>query len=170
MGCDTHMYIEYKRKENGGNYWSSFGGRINPGRNYSMFGIISKGVRYDSDFSFEPKGLPEDMGYKASGDAYLLITDDGDGEGECTLENAESWSKYGRKIIRTKDGTPIKIEHPDWHSHSWLTIDEFEQALTYYNSKGDIEYKEVKYEAMLSAMKTFKEHGYDVRVVFWFDN
>ena len=32
MGCDTHMYIEYAKK--GDDHWKSYGGRLNPGRNY----------------------------------------------------------------------------------------------------------------------------------------
>lgn len=49
MGCDIHAYVEYKKADNNGD-WISFGGRINPGRNYSLFGRMAEGVRTDPSF------------------------------------------------------------------------------------------------------------------------
>ena len=45
MGCDIHLYIEYKNKkvafDGYKDNWHSFGQRINPGRNYAMFALMA---------------------------------------------------------------------------------------------------------------------------------
>lgn len=167
MGCDAHMYVEYKNKKRTDNYWSGFGGRINPGRNYKLFGLISKGVRCEFEESFEAKGMPTDAGFEANGDNRLYITSDGNGEGETTLEKAKSWESNGCEIIYLNE-KPTWVTHPDWHSHTWLTVDEFEQAISNY--KATETYNIPEYEALLAAMKKLAEYDNDVRVIVWFDN
>lgn len=171
MGCDIHLYTEYKRKTD--NHWQHFGGRINPGRNYFMFGIMSKGVRSRPSFSFEQKGLPSDLSYQSSRDAYLIINNDyQDNEGYCSLEQAKRYETYGKEIIYN-EGQPYKVQHPDWHSHSWLTTEEFKQVMIFYNQEASRvvgDFCEPEYEAVLAAMRRFIELGCDVRIVFWFDN
>lgn len=90
MGCDIHLYIEYKPKKSTSDYWYSFGQRFNPGRNYHLFGLISKGVRYESENSLEPKGLPENLGFYSNLDYKNIVTEDGEGENYCRLENAKN--------------------------------------------------------------------------------
>lgn len=171
MGCDIHMYIEYCKKETEPSekkYWRDFGGRINPGRNYLMFGILSKGVRCDTTFNFPPKGTPDDMAYASRNDSLIYISEEPT-EGSVTLEKAKQWEKYGNKIINNSEGKPTWVEHPDWHSHSWLTTEEFEKAMEFYNKNSD-KWVEPEYEAILVSMKRFEELGYEARIVFWFDN
>lgn len=174
MGCDIHMYIEYRRNKET-DYYSDFGGRINPGRYYYIFGLLSKGVRSDIDEAIEPKGLPENLAWHSREDAFIFINDeyakDNDGK-HCSLETAEIWAKYGSKIIY-RDDKPFKIEHPDWHSHSWLSTTEYEQQINFFINKfKDDPYFErpIQYEAVLAAMKTLESIGGESRVVFWFDN
>lgn len=168
MGCDTHMYIEYRKK--GNEDWSPYGGRINPGRNYFIFGILAQ-VRCETEFSFPPKGLPKKLAYKADHDNRLYISDSNE-EGYTTMERAESWVRSGSsKFINDREGNPTWVTHPDWHSHSWLSTDEFEKAMEFYRQQeSGSKYPEPEYEALLSSMKCFEELGYDCRVVFWFDN
>lgn len=185
MGCDIHMYIEYKDKEisearekrGESEYWSNFGTRFNPGRNYAMFAVLA-GVRGNYKDSFEPKGkLPIDtMGWTTLGDATLYITEDeeiADLEGYVTLERAKSWRSCE---IYYSGGKPTRVEIPDWHSHSWLTIEELESAYQIYLKHMNEEWpgEEVvvpsEYKAVLAAMKSLAENGDTVRVVFWFDN
>lgn len=173
MGCDIHMYIQYKNKKRNNDWWSEFGGRINPGRDYGMFGILSAGVRYDvtNGKCHQPKGLPEgSLGWSAEYDAYLYIREkeDENDEHTCTLENAQRW---GRKIELGKDGKPFRTLHPDWHSHSWLTTKELAQAFRWYNQQNKDYKVHVAYKAILSVMRTLENKGEnDARVVFWFDN
>ena len=104
------MYVEYRRKGSDSKHWSGFGGRINPGRNYSLFGILSRGVRSNVPTGFEPKGLPTDLGWYSADDAFLWIDDEyQDQEKYCSMERAERW---GGKIYH-RDGKPFKTDHPD---------------------------------------------------------
>ncbi len=186
MGCDIHMYVEYifqndvkryKQELKEGNsdarkpFVHSFGDQINPGRNYCMFGCLASGVRDDIDGAIDPKGLPpeDQLGYMSKCDNRLFITEDGDGEGECTLENAKKWEEYGRKITYIND-EPYSVEHPDWHSHSWLTLKEYKQALELYKQNSRFDGIPIEYQAILDLMKSFKKNGAIPRIVFWFDN
>lgn len=166
MGCDIHMYVEYRpNKTWGSDSWQSFNDRMNPGRDYHLFGLLA-GVRGGTAI-IEPRGLPSDLGYYSESDNYLYISDDIDG---CaTLEKAKLWNKnFGCKIIDDAQGKPFKVEHPDWHSHSWLTLEEFENVLS-MAEKNDEYGVNIQYWALLDAMKRLATVG-DVRVVFWFDN
>lgn len=171
MGQDIHCYVEYGRPApNGEMWWAGFGGRINPGRNYMLFGLLSDGGRGDGPPLFPNKGLPDNLGYDAQRDAFLLINDEhADQENWCTLAEAEMWAKHGGKIIDGPDGKPQKVEHPDWHGHTWLDADEFGQVLVKYaeTAGGDAG---AEYWALLAAMKSLASHGHQVRIVIWFDN
>lgn len=170
MGCDAHMYLEYKKESFRDNYWLNVGGRINPGRNYWMFGLIAK-VRCEFPSSLQPKGLPENLAYSSRKDAFCWINDEyaNDDNEYVTLETAERWAKYGNQIIYDENGKPDKVEHPDWHSHTWLTCDEFKQVIEAYNSLENST-KEVEYEALLAMMESLNLNDCDSRLVIWFDN
>lgn len=172
MGCDIHLYIEYSKKEETTPKeirWSGFGGRINPGRNYLLFGIMSEGVRTDPTFSYEAKVVPNDMAYASRNDNLIFISETPSDE-YVTLEKAQQWEKRGYKIINGSDGKPTWVEHPDHHSHSWLTTAEFEKVMEFYNGNANPKWLEPEYEAVLATMKRFEELGYNARIVFWFDN
>lgn len=172
MGADVHLYIQYKTKKS--NYWNSFAGRINPGRNYIMFSLMAK-VRGEYPESLDPKGLPEhELSYQCANDLFLYI-DEKDDEGCTSLENALKWNKNnGCKIVNDKNGNPWKVEHPDWHSHSWLKIKEMKQVFKNYAKIAVKEWGSNKipteYQAVLDVMKSLKKSGNEVKVVFWFDN
>jgi len=196
MGCDIHCYIEYKKKNS--DRWINFGGRINPGRNYQMFGTMA-GVRNDSVVYIEPRGFPEDCGYSAKNDNLLYISEFEE-EGHVSKEKAEQCVKYGQKYVKDSEGVDTWVTNPDFHSHSWLTSIEFEISIANYlkhmgfllgslkltNSK-DLEKVDVEisdpynkkeyilssiceYWPILKAMQCFEDQGYESRLVFWFDN
>jgi len=190
MGCDIHMYVEYTYKKkiplDGDEtpiklekvYWSNFGGRINPGRDYTIFSLLSSGVRGEYDVSFPAKGLPpkDELGYGTTSDAFLYISDKTDkdkiGENECTLEDAIRWTQGGhRNLYNDRSGTPRWVDHPDWHSHSWLTTDEYTEALENYSKLNDWGGEiAIGYDVILSIMRTIESRGAEARLVFWFDN
>ena len=64
-----------------------------------------------------------------------------------------------------------KLDNPDWHSHSWLTTEEYAQSLDNY-SKVSIWGGEVGlvYSVILSMMRSIEERGATARIIFWFDN
>jgi hypothetical protein len=198
MGCDIHLYIEYKSKD--AQKWNSFGGRINPGRNYTLFTLMA-GVRcYDTMMEYiKPRGMPENCGYYSTGDNQLYISETK--TEECVLmSDAQRWVDNGSsKFIFNQNGQITWVTHPDWHSHSWLTTTEFENVLKKYFEL-EAEYHKIRiiehqkmvssldikkdswmynpplmnnepqYQVILASMKAFEDIGYDVRIVFWFDN
>jgi hypothetical protein len=204
-GCDIHLYIEYTDKEtlkkekngdlNGRNepikaYWNNFGGKINPGRNYYVFGILSKGVRSDLDYAFEPKGIPDfhSLGYITRGDYSTYITDKEDDEGRyTTLNQAIEWAsgEYRSSNLYYRNPTddkPSWVSGPDWHSASWLTTEEYVRAIKSYKDickklhQEEPEYNSIEdailpeYEAIIVAIKSLESNGKVCRIVFWFDN
>lgn len=185
MGADIHMFIHYKDKDSKSDWWRDFGGNINPGRNYTMFGVLASVRCGTTDGGLTPKGLPEHSLSWAAEEAYHIPiyikeneTDPDqryeEGTYEISLEKAQSWERYGRKIVYKND-KPLKIANPDWHSASWLTTKELSDAYRKYNSvcrkEGDWTKVPAGYKAILQAMRALEDDGAnDVEVVFWFDN
>ena len=139
MGCDIHLYIEYKDKKPAfyGHVpqWQNFGGRINPGRNYAMFALMADVRNYYSDGKLpvlvERRGMPDDASYTATDDNRIYISDV-PGSRYVSMETAKSWVNSGSKFINNKEGNPTWVTDPDAHSHSWLTASEFESVLKKY--------------------------------------
>ena len=142
MGCDIHLYIEYKNKkvafDGYKDNWHSFGQRINPGRNYAMFALMANVRNHYSDGKLpvlvEPRGIPDDAEYYSSGDDRIYISEEKyDGEHSVTMERAKSWVESGSsKFINNQKGEPTWVTDPDNHSHSWLTTSEFETIINQY--------------------------------------
>lgn len=197
MGCDIHTFIEYSdfNDRDGEPYWTCFGGSYNPGRDYTMFGILA-GVRHDEFQMFEPRGLPEGkLSYPVQDYMRIRIADEGTepSEGEVSLEQARSWTGYYGETITEFDGKPRWVGNPDLHSHSWLTAEEFKLALARYvlrDREPDIDVTpenrvavmqavaalaggdryDVSWDAILAVMETFEARGCKTRLVFCFDN
>lgn len=164
MGCDIHLYIEYQPKDKTQRYtpnqWHSFGGRLNPGRDYQLFGKLA-GVREEGAL-FEAKGYPDDAGHSARDDNHLFIVEGEEerGDNTCTRAKAEEWLIAGNSKFFEKHW----VTHPDWHTHSWLTDYEFEAVIKSVKGVG------VEWWAILAAMNALEKGGNEARVVFWFDN
>ena len=136
MGCDIHLYIEYKSKDGYDPAWQGFGGNINPGRNYAMFALMADVRNCYSDGKLpvlvERRGMPDDAGYTATDDNRIYISET-KSEDYVSMETAKRWVNSGSsKFINDKDGNPTWVTQPDWHSHSWLTTSEFESVLNKY--------------------------------------
>jgi hypothetical protein len=143
--------------------WASFGGRINPGRNYLLFGKIA-GVRVEGVAAIPPRGFPHDAGYYSKCDNLLYICDDEDekrSDEYCTREQAE---KLGYHYF---DESKRQCFNPDHHSHTWLTFEEWVSATKCGDEQGD---NGEQYAAMSGAMETLEALGFNTRVVIWFDN
>lgn len=193
MGCDIHCYIEYKEPDR--EHWSGFGNRINPGRNYGLFGAMA-GVRCDLPH-IEPRGVPEEIAYECSGDYWIYISSESaEGDGTCSEEKAKSCIQYG-SVLKKSDAPIVGnfVSDPDSHTHSWLTADEFELAIATYLKDGGFQIGTLRLEgptqealanptmeqtwtlralteywAILAAMRCFEAQGKKSRLVFWFDN
>jgi hypothetical protein len=188
MGCDIHMFIEEGIQYSDSPLsWWGFCNRINAGRNYAMFGILA-GVRCPDYMMYPPRGLPDALGWDVRDYMYVYVDDEQAGpsgitwnkDGEtsyCSLAKAEHWAKYGSGIIDLKvgSGTRKVIEHPDYHSHSWLTTEEYGQALARYEELSVADESGgwsgiAKYRAILRAMEELQVDRPHVRLVFCFDN
>ncbi len=176
MGADIHAYVEYKYKN--GEHWMGFGGQLRLGRDYHMFGLLANVRSAQGSALFEPKGLPCDLGFQSFDDSTLRCTNDealAESEGYCSQANATKWVANGSAKWVTTDPNYPRITHPDWHSHSWLTLAEYNAVLKKYKETGDGRY-EAGYDAVLAIMKAYakvkedKKPVYDVRLVFWFDS
>ena len=185
MGCDIHAYIEYsssaykkmaeERKQP--RHWRDFAKRISLDRNYVLFGLLSKGVRTEYPESLEAKGLPDmnELAMETKFELCLFVDDECYEKGYenyISKEEAQKWVDDGYSEF-LNNGTLVTC--PDWHSHSWLTTEEFEIVLNNYKIikteiTGYIDDKFDNYKATLAAMKALQENDNDVRLVFWFDN
>lgn len=180
MGADIHLYLEHSAKEpsqSGKRHWCGVGGRINPGRDYDLFAKIA-GVRDCSEEGskklFEPRGVPDDLGWEAAGDNRLKVVPDGEecsdepGYREVNRSRAESWVQYGSYWMPLGEYPEYWVSDPDNHSHTWLTPAEFRQVLEAPRPEGwgiDPEYW-----ALLAAAEELERRDRDVRFVIWFDN
>jgi len=174
MGCDIHAYVEHRPANLRGDQmprWQSFGGRVNPGRNYSIFERMA-GVRGEAlQAVVQPRGYPDDAAWRTRDDNWLWIVygNGPAGENEATAKAAQEYVKHGSTYEpRADGGKPERVSHPDHHTHSWLTPTEFEIALNIADNATALE--EPEYHALLAAMRSLEASGREVRVVFWFDN
>lgn len=140
MGCDIHTFIEFSDfvGQDGEPHWQCFGGQINTGRDYKMFGLLA-GVR-GGEAIYDPRGLPGgEMSYQVNDYMRIRIgtqeeVDNSYEGGVTTLEIARSWTTghYGEKIINNHKGEPGWVTNPDLHSHSWLTLGELRNVMARY--------------------------------------
>lgn len=132
MGCDIHAYIDFDdfKTKDGDWYVTCFATNVYIGRNYELFALMA-GVRYDENRMdgkqplFTPKGIPEQVSWNVV-DAYTLFVANEDFEGSCTSKDAQKWVKNGSSEWWNDDKS--RVTHPDWHSTSWLTVQELEQV------------------------------------------
>lgn len=176
MGCDIHCYVEYQVSYFGEEpRWASFGNRINPGRDYELFALMADVRNYYSpriEPLYTPRGLPEDVGLSARWDNTLYVTDEERADyGSVTRAVADIWlANNTTTVAKTKgNGVTAAVHHPDWHSHSWLNVDELAAVFRVYRAAHKRPVG-LEYRALLSAMRYLKRESTGVRLVFWFDN
>lgn len=159
MGCDIHLFVEYRRSPGG--RWQSLGGEMNPGRNYGLFSRLA-GVRGAGPF-FPLHGFPKDASWRTQDRNELFVVDEyADDEGYVHRERAEKWVSQGlAEWCGIKPEEKTFVTCPDWHSHSWLTLAEYARC---------VERETGPYKAVLASMRRLEEDGSETRVVFWFDN
>lgn len=108
-------------------------------RDYTLFALIA-GVRASWQNTQgrkpgTPKGFPADAGWSMLERYALVVSDSFEGEGRCSFGDAERWINQGiSKVIEERDGKPFRINNPDWHSATWLGLDELKAIQQSYNS------------------------------------
>ena len=166
MGCDIHAFVDFNKP--GEDLCQCLSEELNFDRDYAVFAKLAGVRNYGEEITpiSEPRGLPAHVSWSvSSSDNLYVVEKDTNDSGTCTREQAERWVASGiSKWVR--EGV---VSNPDHHSYSWISLSEFERAISELSSI--IKYKlSVEYLAVLSAMKTIAEQGYEVRLVFWFDN
>ena len=162
MGCDIHAYVEYTTwsGSEGSPWWSNLTANFGS-RDYLWFGILAD-VRHEGDCLYPPRGLPDGLAWETQDGAFLRADDQLVGQdGYCSVEQAKKWGGY--------DPETGRVPHPDWHSHSWLTTEEFGHCIAEHMKLADYPL-EVGWLALFTAMKTIEDNGGKARIVFWFDN
>lgn len=167
MGCNSHTYIEYRRKGCVNNGWNSLLQQKVDSRNYALYAKMANVRNYCEISPIAPRrGFPEDAGYDTKRDYYLQINDELAAKKYDGYVSSEQASKWISKSISffPPDGSNC-ISHPDWHSASWLTGEEFCSAVR-ETASDDIYWMAIA--AMVESVN--KTDGFECRVVFWFDN
>lgn len=160
MGCDIHTFIEYKKKDS--DRWMPLGGHLRLDRHYGVFGRIA-GVRCDGCL-IEPRGIPDDLSYESEPYYWLRVDNQfKDDDGYCSTEQALSWIKYGSRVKLKENREIDRVEHPDYHTPTWLTASELEACLV---DMHDTE----RYTAVVAALRSFEQQGFDSRLIIFFDN
>ncbi len=164
MGCDIHAYIEYGpssvERELGTKQWVGFFGAIHLDRDYHLFAALSD-TRNDGEIEpvCEPRGLPATLSSWVEAENTLLVSESEKNEPGCTpKDRAEQWVEGGSS--QWVDAKRSRITHPDWHSHSWVSAEEFEEAMRRAKCKSPVA------RAALASMRELPNGV----LVFWYDN
>lgn len=168
MGCDIHAVIEY----NPYGYFTDFG-EVRVARDHKLFSALAFGEGGVTDkLPYPPRGLPPDHSLRVS-DLFFVeaneiakIEAEIGGDEEFQPEAiARTWGNWALEKFLTFGLLP----GPDWHTPSWLNINELKEALAYRSLK--IEERSPEFRAAFAAMKVLAEayNTEKVRLVFWFD-
>jgi hypothetical protein len=102
--------------------------------------------------SFDEKGMPRDVAWKAA-EAYTLIVmpdDDPEAGAEkcCSKSDANGWVSGGSSEVwdKAQDGSMIRVTGPDWHTASWLDTSEMELVATRFRAALEASIPDVKVE------------------------
>lgn len=126
MGCDIHAFVDYDQTHQDGIstfHWGS----IKLERNYWLFSLLA-GVRGQRKESLQPKGLPKSMSWQVRKETYLQLVDDADiNDNTERCIGREHAKKHNWKMI-----DEYHCEHPDWHSYSYLSLEELDSVIGNY--------------------------------------
>jgi hypothetical protein len=203
MGCDIHAHIEVETTMNNMDddclpYIKHFA-KISITRDYILFAHMA-GIR-DSNNEFkhvsEPKGMPSEISYQTLNEYTTYVIDDKNFSEEdsefCPRSKAEEYVNKG--YTKWWDDNKSFIVNSDWHSPSWLSIEELEEVLKLYCSNQIEDWSSILYEekmqqkmdflkspkmvdmppnrdllGIIGAMKSIRDENHEPRLVFWFDN
>ena len=181
MGCDIHCYIDYQSPYKDGSPYN-FCGRISLGRNYWLFGLLA-GVRIDpkelgTKLLYPPRGIPEKLSYQVESEYTLIVLkQETDESGCCTLENAERWVKSGSSQWWGENN--IRVTDPDAHTESYLYADELKEIQKQFSSlteNGQPLGPHPMLAAVIAAMEAINNQEPEspdpkcAKFIFWFDN
>ena len=165
----------------------------------------------------EVNGLPEDVSFMTVRETKLRIAGrktKADWEDYTSRENAENYHQFGCKLWKMVsdnilehewteiDKLPEKdvddlwedkghptfwVDHPDFHSHSHISLEEYKALLfryvecmnEMYNTEETLMETEegflvgtttLYWIALYNLLHTYEQYGYEIRLIYWFDN
>ena len=168
MGCDIHAVNECLKY---GSYWDF--AEVSIARDYKLFSAIAFGDGgITDDLPHPPRGLPLDHSLRVSHGFFIeagelkKIEAEIDPEEEFLPEEiARAWGDWAVEKYTTYQLLPS----PDWHTPSWLRLNELVDALKHAGLQPDEQSPE--FRAVIASMRVLSEAygGENVRLVFWFD-
>jgi hypothetical protein len=166
MGCDIHVFLEFRSTKYPNAGWDSFTWHpINPGRNYEFFAKLS-GVRgMAKEDPVASPGWPQQISWAArEWNTKRINKPDGALDpARISTEQAEKWVKgSSSQYIYDEDGNVIAVTHPDWHSHGYCSLETLTKTIRGNSSS--------VWRAIIAAAKSLKKDGYEVRFLFAYDN
>jgi hypothetical protein len=160
MGCDIHGIIEQRKP---GGQWEVCPAQIEYfSRDYNVFAHLG-GVRTGGDVKpvAASRGLPSDACHDTHMKNCVYVSESVT-NGCVSKSRAEDWiSKGSSKWYR--EG--VFVTNPDWHSHSWCTLNELWRSLNRIGWNVFNDYKHLS-----GIMGLSEKLGHECRFVFWFDN
>ena len=186
---------EGKSFETEGQVYAFNCGELNIPRDYDLFNALSDGRNYhfeeeeiEQHCLYPSRGLPKYYS-GAVESRYFHLVDDRESEFDKPLElypslsiittkKADQWLQEGCSFLgdsqeTSRDGKQAflqRVSHPNWHSCSWLTLEEIYKSLKHYEL--DIPELHFEFRLVLNIMKEIEQEYGDghTRLVFWFDN
>lgn len=167
MGCDIHIFVEYREFGRTGRWRSLAEGEMRGDRDYEMFSALA-GVRGDGP---APKGLPDDLSSQAFRATTLFVAEYGGRfDGATSPQRAAEWIKSGLSKVAQTDGSGniVRVTHPDLHSHSWSSRDELDRAIAALRAQHAP--VPMFYVVLSDILASLSRSGCESRIVYWFDN
>ena len=180
MGCDIHPYVEYVVETSQDAYCFA---ELSMDRDYWLFHALAgvRGSPLTGDKIGVPKGVPDNLSPTVRDEYYMVVDNERAGkdiEGYITIEEAKKYEQaYGAKLlVRPKieySGwvPPVLLSNPDYHSASYLNVEELKKVRGNFLSIED-KRVETNYEldSIIAMMEALERPGVKSRFVFWFDN
>lgn len=171
MGCDIHVYVEYKDKSPDAFLagWRNWGGKFYVGRDYHLFARLN-GVRsYDGDTKVvTTSALPQDLDWVIESEYYCYVVEDADIDKQRDREyhyvaksSADRWVANGSSKVHPTN--PNLITNPDWHSAGCINLEQWKKLLRKQEAGA-------RWHVITAMCNELEKRGYETRIVFWFDN
>lgn len=169
MGCDIHGHVELVtelnslithedgRKQRDKTVYVIREDSPSLDRDYWLFALMAD-VQNDRGLEpvATPRGLPDDVSFDVQ-DKTILIVHNELAEKFPNYITEEEARRYGGPIYT--EGSLQYIMHPDYHSHSWLTVKELEEVQRRYAalaSYGQPVGRHKTLDAIIAMMKVFQ--------------
>ncbi|MGR3273466.1 hypothetical protein ACSYAD_00015 [Acaryochloris marina NIES-2412] len=177
MGCDIHLYLEYRHPSWG--IESVIANFFSVGRDYRLFTALAGVHSHDDDVPvlFVPRGLPNDVSQYIHEQFYAeIIPDDADDQRKnlmhewCDESDAKHYvAKHNAHIKEYKDGRRY-VSDTDWHHASYLTRNEIMDACQHAGY--DLSNAPDEFQMVMDFMQSIDDRFSNdtSRMVFWFDN